>query len=175
MTKIKTKRLELLALNASQLEMYVQGPVLLAVDLGLSLVDLAIEPDFWAEVPDAIKKVCLPGVKDHPEKYEWYTHWVMILPSDNRLVGGIGLSGWPDEQGRVSIGYYVDDHFAGRGLATEAVEAMMAWTLENQSVKSVLADTLKDGIASQRVLEKNGFILLEETAEGHLRWQKLRP
>ncbi|MEO1258500.1 MAG: GNAT family N-acetyltransferase [Bacteroidota bacterium] len=172
MANIETSRLRLLALNASQLKLYAQSPVLLAVELGLALVDLAVEPEFWAEMPDAIRKVCLPGVQAHPGRYEWYTHWVMILPSDNRLVGGIGLSGWPDEQGRVFMGYYVDDHFAGRGLATEAVEAMTEWAMHQEEVKSVMADTLKEGIASQRVLEKNGFELLEETDEGHLRWQK---
>jgi GNAT superfamily N-acetyltransferase len=174
MTTIKTQRLQLLALNKSQLQLYFNGPIPLAKSLGLSPVELAIEPDFWAEVPDAIEKICLPGVEGHPDQYEWFSHWVLILPAENRLVGGIGLAGLPDEEGNVSIGYYVDERFAGQGLATEATHALLEWAFQHVDVQAVVADTLKDGIASQKVLQKNGFVFLKETEEGHLRWVKRR-
>lgn len=174
MTKITTQRLQLLALNKPQLQLYIDGPVPLARHLNLSPVELAVEPDFWAEVPDAIEKICLPGVEQHPDHFEWFSHWVMILPAENRLVGGIGVSGLPDEDGKVFVGYYVDDRYAGQGLATEATEALVAWAFENRDVLTVMADTLKDGLASQKVLQKNGFVFLEETEEGHWRWEKKR-
>ena len=162
--------MELLALNKSQLQLYMNGPIPLAKELGLEPTELAVEPDFWAEVPDAIEKICLPGVEKHPDHYEWYSHWVMILPEENRLVGGIGLNGLPDKEGKVFVGYYVDEGCAGQGLATEATLSLVEWAFQNAEVKAVLADTLKDGIASQRVLEKCGFGFLEETVEGNRRY-----
>lgn len=174
MTTIKTQRLQLFALNTSQLQSYFNGPIQLANELGLDPVELAVEPGFWAEVPDAIEKICLPGVEQHPDHFEWFSHWVMILPAENRLVGGIGVSGLPDEDGRVFVGYYVDDRYAGQGLATEATQALVAWAFENKDVQVVMADTLQDGLASQKVLQKNGFVFLEETEEGNWRWEKKR-
>ncbi len=174
MTMIKTQRLQLLALNKSQLQLYINGSIPLAKELGLVPVKMAVEPDFWAEVPDAIEKICLPGVEQHPKHYEWYAHWVMILPAENRLVGGIGFSGLPDEKGNLFIGYYVDEGYAGRGLATEATNGLVEWAFQNADVQTVMADTLKDGVASQRVLEKNGFEFLEETEERNLRWRLFR-
>ncbi len=174
MKNIRTERLLLHPLTLLQLEMYLQGPVTLAENLGLDAVELSVEAEFWAEVPDAIERICIPKVREHLDYFEWHTHWVIISPTANRVVGGIGLSGLPDEQGQVMVGYFVDDDFAGQGLATEATLAMVDWVMQNADVQSVAADSLKDGIASQRVLQKAGFVFEKETEEGNLRWRWVR-
>ncbi len=171
---IHTQRLQLLALDKAHLTLYIKGPIPLAQQLGLRPVELSVDPGFWAEVPEAIGQFCLPGVEQHSDDYEWYTHWVIIWPAEDRLVGGIGFNGWPDEAGRVFVGYYVDDRYAGRGIATEAVGALMERAWQNPALQTIAADTLVSGLASQKVLQKNGFVFLEKTADGNLRWIKKR-
>jgi RimJ/RimL family protein N-acetyltransferase len=45
----------------------------------------------------------------------------------------------------------------GKGYATAAARAMVAFALESPEVRKVLAHTLPTGVASQRVLLKAGF------------------
>jgi [ribosomal protein S5]-alanine N-acetyltransferase len=56
-----------------------------------------------------------------------------------------------------TIGYWVDGGRNGRGLATGAVGEIVAYAFEELDLHRVEAATLVDNVASQRVLEKNGF------------------
>lgn len=57
----------------------------------------------------------------------------------------------------VEIGYGVDEAFRGRGLATEAVGALVDWGRDREDVGSIGAETLTANLPSRRVLEKCGF------------------
>jgi [ribosomal protein S5]-alanine N-acetyltransferase len=56
-----------------------------------------------------------------------------------------------------TIGYWVDHDRNRRGLATGAVEEILAYAFHELGLHRVEAATLVDNVASQRVLEKNGF------------------
>ncbi|MBQ7109749.1 MAG: GNAT family N-acetyltransferase [Thermoguttaceae bacterium] len=57
----------------------------------------------------------------------------------------------------VEIGYGVDEAFRGRGLATEAVGALVDWGREREDVGVIVAETSTANLPSRRVLEKCGF------------------
>jgi ribosomal-protein-alanine N-acetyltransferase len=85
------------------------------------------------------------------------THAFAIL-DDGAIAGTINLFNIVREslQGGV-IGYWVDVARNGRGLATAAVGEMLAYAFGAVDLHRVEAATLVDNVASQRVLEKNGF------------------
>jgi ribosomal-protein-alanine N-acetyltransferase len=56
-----------------------------------------------------------------------------------------------------NVGYFVAQSHTGRGLATEAVAAVLDFAFREADLHRVEAGTLVDNLASQRVLEKNGF------------------
>lgn len=56
-----------------------------------------------------------------------------------------------------TIGYWVDEARNGRGLATTAVEDVVAYMFGELDLHRAEAATLVDNVASQRVLEKAGF------------------
>jgi ribosomal-protein-alanine N-acetyltransferase len=56
-----------------------------------------------------------------------------------------------------TVGYFVDRSHNGRGLATEAVGAVVGFAFGEAGLHRLQAGTLVDNVASQRVLEKNGF------------------
>jgi ribosomal-protein-alanine N-acetyltransferase len=56
-----------------------------------------------------------------------------------------------------AIGYWVDEARNGRGLATTAVEDVVAHMFGVLELHRAEAATLVDNVASQRVLEKAGF------------------
>jgi [ribosomal protein S5]-alanine N-acetyltransferase len=64
-----------------------------------------------------------------------------------------------------NVGYWVDRARNGRGLATRALAAMVEEAFGELALHRLEAGTLVDNVASQRVLENNGFDLI-----GLARW-----
>jgi ribosomal-protein-alanine N-acetyltransferase len=56
-----------------------------------------------------------------------------------------------------NLGYFVDQHCNGRGLASAAVADVVEFAFGEAGLHRVEAGTLPDNFTSQRVLEKNGF------------------
>jgi [ribosomal protein S5]-alanine N-acetyltransferase len=155
---LRTPRLELIA---ATLEMVVadlhrrdQLPRLLNAELGPGwpppLIDVAAMQ--W------LKR----SLHDDPTLGGWTT-WYWILRQPRLLVGLSGFKSRP-VNGVVEIGYSLLPSFHRRGLASEAVTAMVTWAFA-QGVETVFAETLPELIASQRVLLKNGFVYKGEGSE----------
>lgn len=98
----------------------------------------------------------LRGSLDHPEHWEWHAIWT-IECKDGANAGGFSFKGFNDD-GSVEIGYGINEMFQGQGYATEAVNAAVLWALQQPGVTRVEAETEPDNRASQRVLEKCGFV-----------------
>ena len=84
-------------------------------------------------------------------------HGWMILAGDEP-VGWVGLSNvvrGPMQSAIVS--YWVDEAHNGRGLCTEALGEVVELAFGELALHRLEAGTLPDNVASQRVLEKNGF------------------
>ncbi len=171
MISIATQRLTLLPLSLSQLHFYLEGVPLLAQSLGLVPEPLQVEPEFWAMLPESLANYSIPKVAEHPEHFEWYTHWIYVLNSEKRIVGGTGISGLPNENGELQTGYFVDERYYNQGIATEATNGLCNWAFQHPAAKVIIANTLIDGFASQRVLQKCGFALQGESEEGELVWR----
>lgn len=96
----------------------------------------------------------------------WY--WIYETSGASHLVGGGGFKGAP-VQGAVEIGHETRPCLRGRGFATEAVGAQVAWALEQPGVHRVLSETEAGHRASIRVLRKLGFVPVEKGSEPGLR------
>ena len=72
------------------------------------------------------------------------------------LVGWGGFKG-PPEDGVVELGYELAEARQGAGLATAATRAMLEESFADDRVIAVIAHTLAEPNASNRVLEKAGF------------------
>lgn len=173
MSVIYSERLKLLALSYEQLLLLAQGRHILEQSLGLarSSFELSAGPEFLEEFTQVIPQHVVPAVQQHAADADWYTHWLVIDAAANLTIGGIGMNGLPDANGEVMIGYFIDRKAENRGYATEAVQALTGWIATHPQARAVIADTLVSGIASQQVLQKNGFVAAGETDEG-LRWKR---
>lgn len=92
---------------------------------------------------------------DHPDAWEWYATWE-IEQKDGIHVGDLCFKGLNND-GSVEIGYGIAEEHQGKGYATEAVEAVIAWASNQSGVCQIEAETEEDNKKSQRVLEKCGF------------------
>ena len=114
-----------------------------------------IETQTDADLIQAYKEM-LQGCIDHPDQWAWYAIWMIAL-KDGTHVGDLCFKGFnPD--GSVEIGYGILDEYQRLGYASEAVAAAVNWALAQPGVTRVEAETAPDNRASQRVLEKCGFI-----------------
>ena len=82
------------------------------------------------------------------------------------LVGCVGLNNldsksWthrvPDEQATLELGYWIGAPFWGKGYATEAAAAVIAFAFGWLGKTHLVAGCFPDNAASRRVLEKHGF------------------
>ena len=82
-------------------------------------------------------------------------NWMIVV--DNEVVGLCSYKKAPDADGTVDIGYGIAEDHRNQGFATRAVAAILGYARDDPSVHAVSAATALANIASQRVLERNGF------------------
>lgn len=92
----------------------------------------------------------------------WAHGFTLVLRDGDIPVGHAGFTKPPGPDGLVEIGYGVNPEYQGKGFATEATQALLAFAFESGRVRVVRAHTLPQPNASTRVLTKCGFQHLGE-------------
>ncbi len=82
--------------------------------------------------------------------------WLVVV--DQEVVGLCGYKRPADADGTVEIGYGIAECRRNCGHATRAVSAMLTFAGRDPAVATVVAATSVGNVASQTVLERNGFI-----------------
>jgi RimJ/RimL family protein N-acetyltransferase len=95
-----------------------------------------------------------------------FGNFLIVERASGQAVGTIGFFGPPDETGTVMVGYGLVEPARGHGYATEALRALVDYAARQPAARRAVADTEKDNVSSQRVLEKAGFTRTHETDEG---------
>jgi len=108
----------------------------------------------------------------------WIHGFSAVRRDDSAAIGTGGYTG-PPSGGIIELAYAVDDKFVNRGYATEIARALVAFAFASGEVKIVRGHTLPDGIASQRILQKCGFLHvgeIQDPVDGLIwRFEKRRP
>jgi RimJ/RimL family protein N-acetyltransferase len=89
--------------------------------------------------------------------------------SDEEAVGMVELQVRPAGAG-ADVSYLVKRELRGQGLATRAVEALLAWGARALALREAFVHCDVDNIASRRVAEKCGFVLVGRSG-GELRFR----
>lgn len=80
----------------------------------------------------------------------------MIEKSSGKFVGWCGL--WQlKENGEIEVGYAVAKDFWGKGFASEAALAFLAYGFEELRLEKIVAVARPENAASRRVMEKIGM------------------
>jgi len=91
---------------------------------------------------------------------DWPGRWFQIgiaLEDSDRLIGDIGLFTPAEDPASARIGYTLSPDWQGRGLAREAVAALIAYLLATRGKRRIVAGTLPGNAPSQRLLMALGF------------------
>lgn len=87
---------------------------------------------------------------------EQWLNWVIRLPT-SELIGYVQATVRPN--GRAAIAYELSSAYWGRGLARQAVQAMISELVEHYQVRSFSAVLRRENLRSLRLLERLGFSL----------------
>lgn len=90
--------------------------------------------------------------------------WVQLSVEERAtgaLVGDVGLSPAEGEVGVIKLGYTTSPAFQGRGYATEAVTALVAYAFETLQADMVRIYANEVNVPSIRVAQKAGLHLIE--------------
>lgn len=85
---------------------------------------------------------------------------IFAIEVDGQAVGGIGIHPQGDIQRRnAELGYWLGEAYWGRGIISRAIIQALAFAFDTFHIDRVFARPFGSNLASQRVLEKNGFNL----------------
>jgi len=154
MSVILTPRLELVPVTLQMVE-----PILLGDRARAEAAAQARLPASWPNraLIERAFTASLEAIRADPERRLWGDRLLIGRGDEQRLViGSVVFNGFPDD-GIAHIGYGVETGSQGRGLATEATRACVAWALEQPGIHAIVAETFPWHRASLRVIEKLGM------------------
>jgi RimJ/RimL family protein N-acetyltransferase len=82
---------------------------------------------------------------------------VFAVTRDNVFIGCIGIERLKPDSGDLGLGYWLGEPCWGRGLASEAGRAIVAFGFGALGLSRIMAGHFVDNPVSARVLEKLGF------------------
>jgi RimJ/RimL family protein N-acetyltransferase len=171
--ELTTARLRLVPHAPMDLRALIQGQECYESSSGLKpaagLRDFIVSPEVSPE--------WLADLETASEPDAWRYGFALIHPDSATVIGNAGFTGPPDVNGIAEIAYGVVPAFQGRGYATEAARALVAYAGADRRVRTLRAHTLPERNASTRVLEKCGFQRVSEISHptDGLVWRWERP
>ena len=94
-------------------------------------------------------------LKEVAEKHPW----LQAIILNDRVIGSIGLiQGTGDYRCKAVLGYVSAKKYWGHGYITQALELALQRGFKELGIARIEAFVHPENIASQRVLEKNGFV-----------------
>jgi len=138
---------------------------------------LTLEPQAAAHAEEMFAVLSDPAIYEHenepPPSLEWlrarfaqlesrrsangqeqWFNWVIRLPS-SELIGYVQAT--VDRNGRAAIAYELSSAYWGRGLARQAVQAMISELVQRYQVHQLTAVFKRKNLRSMRLLERLGF------------------
>ena len=101
-------------------------------------------------VSDDVSPAWLARLRASTEADPWLHGFAVVHPESRSAIGNLGFKGPPDGDGVVEIAYCIVPGFQGRGYATEAAEALVAFAFASGSVHLVRAHTKPHNAFSAR-------------------------
>ena len=85
---------------------------------------------------------------------------IFAIEANGQLAGGIGIHPQQDVYCRnAELGYWLGEPFWQKGIITKAIPIAVKWAFSHYPVTRIFARPFGSNVASQKALEKCGFIL----------------
>lgn len=159
---LNSDRIKLVPLTLKQLEESLTNKAKVEGDAGLKSYEKSLEESLKKIYKIKIEKIC-----KNPDDYLYFTYWSIVDNNTNEIMGSVGFKGIPNSKGQIEVGYGLNPRYRGSGYMTEALLEIVDWAFNDseKEVKSVIACTVKDNIASQKVLNRINMEKYDEDKE----------
>ncbi len=129
----------------------------------------ALVPENWPgpDVAEALP-LLVAILEQDPSGAVW--DGIIIHKADGVIIGDMGCKGGPNEEGIVEVGYSIIPEYRMHGYTTEMAHRLITWALQEQGIKVITAECLKDNLGSIKVLENVGMRRLEPEG-AMLKWE----
>ena len=97
-------------------------------------------------------------------------NWGITIKGNDKIIGIIGHYRIQPENHRAEIGYMSLPEYNGKGYITEAIKAVVEYGFNQMNLHSIEAVIDPDNTASEKVLQKNGFVKEAHILENEL-WE----
>ena len=88
--------------------------------------------------------------------------WAIIAKETQQLIGAISFERLNEQTRQAELGYFLHRDYWGQGFATEAVRTISFLALYQLGLTDISIIAHFENIASQKVAEKAGFVLLRQ-------------
>jgi ribosomal-protein-alanine N-acetyltransferase len=109
-------------------------------------------PPYMAEALPVVRE----RLRERPGESPWW-NWLVVDRETGEAAGSVAFAGPPGAEGAVLVGYAMYPAYEGRGYATEAVKAMVAWAFAQPGVREVRALAPVWNTPALRVAENVGM------------------
>ena len=116
-------------------------------------------------------KEYLAHLSHHYQLGDFYD-WAVILKAENKMIGTCGFTRFHFPHDAAEVGYVINPEYRGRGIAPEALRAVLAFGFETVGLHRIEAKFVADNEASRRVMEKVGMHF-EGIAYGQMRIKEI--
>ena len=130
---------------------------------------LRSDPEVMAYIPRPIAqtvedaKALIQTMQTTLDKKEGLV-WGISYKNDPKLLGSIGYWRLKHEDRRAEVGYQLNKDFWQQGIMFEALMPILEFAFQNMNCHSIEAIIDPENVASERLLQKCGFV-----KEGHFR------
>ncbi len=91
-------------------------------------------------------------------KKKWILLGITLNDNPNFIVGVAEMFDYDSEVNMITIGYRLNDHFWGKGIATKTVKAMTDYLFNDIGLNRIQAFVMPENTKSLNVLRRNNFV-----------------
>ena len=88
--------------------------------------------------------------------------WGITEKGNSKIIGTICLWNFIKDKKKAEVGYDLNPLFQRKGIMSEALKSIVSFGFKTLALHKIDAFTQKQNESSKRLLEKNGFILMEK-------------
>lgn len=85
------------------------------------------------------------------------SRWILVRKSDQKKMGTCGFHCWNPDEGRIDIGYDLNEEFWGNSYMQEALRAILDLAIRELKVKQINAHIYIENDKSISLVERLGF------------------
>ncbi len=107
------------------------------------------------------------SIKDALNEISWYQsifkentgiRWGITLKGEDEIIGSCGFLNMSPQNYRTEVGYELSKQYWGKGIAGEALDAVLSYGFESMNLQRIQALIEPPNVASIRLVEKHGFV-----------------